>query len=450
MNSNLQQEQLVQAKQLLSTNQIAEAKSLLQVLANQGNSIAHFELANVLLIQNTDNSTANASPANQGKHALPVKATDKRQFFENPSDEDIQRGMHHLRQAEQLGYPPAVYRLAYTSLTETAEALDWNTLAERMSFCCRAGHPNALCDAAVYFGRYGNPEQQRASTDMLELAALNGSIVAMALLGERLATGRFCKADPARANSILALSREWNMPVREPDLQHGFTSPEPSTAPAIGAHTEFDFSALQQAEHLAHGQILHSANQLLAFNNALSYEECLYIQCLGAPNLEPSIVVDENGKSQLSAERSSHDFYFLPEFEQVYLNLLQRKMAHAAKLPLANSEQLTMLRYLPGQEFRLHRDNLPPNHFIALENGGSGQRLRTVIAYLQAPDSGGTTNFPLLSLELRPEQGQIVCFDNLLPDGKPCAASLHAGTPVKQGVKWICTLWMRQETHRAL
>jgi hypothetical protein len=450
MNSNPQQQQLVQAKQLLSNHRIAEAKSLLEVLANQGNSIAHFELANVLLIQNTENAATKASSAAEGGQGLAVKATDKRQFFENPSDEDTRRGVDHLRQAEKLGYPPAIYRLAYTSLTETAEPLDWNRLAERMATCCRAGHPNALCDAAVYFGRYGNTEQQLASTDMLELAALNGSIVAMALLGERLASGRLCNPDPARANSILALSREWNMPVREPDLRFGFTPPEPSKAPAIGAHAEFDFSHLQQAELLEHGQILHSANNLLAFNNALSKEECLYIQCLGAPNLEPSIVVDENGKSQLSAERSSHDFYFLPEFEQVYLNLLQRKMAHAAKLPLANSEQLTMLRYLPGQEFRLHRDNLPPNHFIARENGGSGQRLRTVIAYLEAPVSGGTTSFPLLSLELRPEQGQIISFDNLLPDGKTCAVSLHAGTPVKQGVKWICTLWMRQGTHRAL
>lgn len=448
MNSTLQQQQFVQAKQLLSDHRIAEAKSLLEVLANQGHSMAHFELANVLLIQNTEDAPSGA--AGQGRPALPVKATEKRQYFENPSDEDIQRGMHHLRQAERLGYPPAVYRLAYTSLTETAEPLDWNTLAERMAFCCRAGHPNALCDAAVYFGRYGTPGQQQASTEMLELAALNGSIVAMALLGERLASGRFCTADPARANSILSLSRDWNMPVRAPDPRFGFSSPEPGRPPAIDARTEFDFSQLRQSEQLGHGTCLHQANALTAYSQALNPEECLYIQCLGAPNLEPSIVVDENGKSQLSAERSSHDFYFLPEFEQVYLNLLQRRMARAAALPLANSEQLTMLRYLPGQEFRLHRDNLPPNHFIAREQGGSGQRLRTVIVYLQAPESGGTTDFPLLSLELRPEQGQIVCFDNLLSDGKPCMPSLHAGTPVKQGVKWICTLWMRQNTHRAL
>jgi prolyl 4-hydroxylase len=450
MNAHAQQQQLQQAMQLLQNNQFAEAKNLLQVLANQGNPNAHFELATVLLMQPAENLESANDLSAHTNSAMPTKATDKRQFFENPVIDDIRLGMYHLLQAEKLGYPPAVYRLAYTSLTETAEPLNWNTLAERMAFCCRAGHPNALCDAAIYFGRYGNTAQQLASTNMLELAALNGSIVAMALLGERLASGRYCHADPGRANSILALARDWNMPVCAPDLRFGFSAPEPSIAPVMGTNIDFDFSQLQQCEQLPLGKTLHSANSLHVYNNALSKEECLYIQCLGAPNLEPSIVVDDNGKSHLSAERSSHDFYFLPEFEQVYLNILQRKMAKAAKLPIANSEQLTMLRYLPGQEFRMHRDNLPSNHFISIENGGSGQRSRTVIAYLEAPISGGKTHFPLLSLELTPEQGQIICFDNLLDDGKLCAASLHAGTPVKQGVKWICTLWMRQNTHRTL
>ncbi len=450
MNAHAQQQQLEQARQLLQNNQLAEAKNLLQVLANQDNPNAHFELATILLIQEAGSEVESIDTSKQTKNNLPVMATEKRQFFENPSAVEINLGMQHLRQAEQLGYPPAIYRLAYTSLTETAEPLNWKILGERLAFCCRAGHPNALCDAAIYFGRYGSDAQRHASTDMLELAATNGSVVAMALLGERLAIGKYCVANPERANSILAMSRDLGMPVREPDLRFGFSNPEPQIVPSIHIEFEFDFQHLRESEQLPVGHVLHHANALHSFTDALNEEECLYIQCLGAPNVEPSIVVDDNGKSHLSTERSSNDFYFLPEFEQVYLNILQRKMASAAKLPLANSEQLTMLRYLPGQEFRMHRDNLPNNHFISIENGGAGQRLRTVIAYLCAPVSGGETRFPLLLLELTPKQGQIICFDNLTDDGKLCAASLHAGAPVKQGIKWICTLWMRQSTHRTL
>ena len=122
--------------------------------------------------------------------------------------------------------------------------------------CCRQGHPLALCDAALYFGRFGTPEQQARSTAMLEVAAMNGSLVAMALLGERLAEGRLCKADPARANSIRKLAAEVGMPVNASDPAHGFANPEP-TAPA-DAGTDWDFGDIQQVMLANDGDSLDS------------------------------------------------------------------------------------------------------------------------------------------------------------------------------------------------
>ena len=169
--------ELQQARALLQANQIDAGIERLTVLANQKFPEAMFELASVLLMLATD-------------------------------AEKIASAMLWLREAETLGSAQAMYRLATISLIESAEVLDWNVLATRWQTCCRQGHPNALCDAALYFGRHGTPRQQNQSTAMLETAAIHGSIVAMALLGERLAEGRFCKADPARANSIRQLAAE--------------------------------------------------------------------------------------------------------------------------------------------------------------------------------------------------------------------------------------------------
>jgi hypothetical protein len=360
----------------------------------------------------------------------------------------ITAGMRLLRDAEHLGFAPATYRLATASLIESAEALDWVQLTSRWQSCCRQGHALALCDAAVYFGRFGTPEQQARSNAMLEVAAMNGSLVAMALLGERLAEGRLCKADPARANSIRKLAAEVGMPVNAPDPAHGFANPEP-TAPA-DAGNDWDFGDIQQAMLATEGDCLDMSITLHRHAGLLSDEECLYIQCLGGPDLGPSISVDSQGGRHQNEIRTSWDFVFLPEHEQLYLNLLQRRMARAAGLPINQAEPLILLRYLPGQEYKLHRDFLPPSLFIPVSAGGSGQRLRTVVTYLNTPDAGGETAFPLLNVEIPAIQGQISRFDNLLPDGQITRTSLHAGLPVKQGVKWICTLWFRERAHRLL
>ena len=409
--------ELQRARALLRDNQLEAGTTLLRVLANQKFPEAMFELASVLLMLATD-------------------------------AEKIASAMLWLRAAETLGSAQAMYRLATISLIESAEVLDWNVLATRWQTCCRQGHPNALCDAALYFGRHGTPRQQNQSTAMLETAAIHGSIVAMALLGERLAEGRFCKADPARANSIRQLAAELGMPLPSPDPAHGFSAPEPSAMHDAG--DDWDFGDFDRAIQAAAGDCLDAGTGLYLHAGFLSDEECLYIQCLGGPDVAPSISVDIQGRHHQNQTRTSYDFSFAPECEQLYLNLLQRRMATAAGLPVNCAEQLIVLRYLPGQEYKLHRDFLPETHYVPLAAGGSGQRQRTVVSYLNTPLAGGATAFPLLLKEINAVQGCIVRFDNITPDGQALRTSLHAGLPVKQGVKWICTLWFREHAHRLL
>lgn len=409
--------ELQQARALLQANRIDAGIDRLKVLANQKHPEAMHELASVLLMLASD----------AGR---------------------IAEAMRLLREAEQLAYAPAIYRLATASLIESAEALDWTHLSARWQACCRQGHAHALCDAAVYFGRFGTPQQQRQSTAMLEAAAMHGSLVAMALLGERLATGRLCAADPARANSIRRLAAETGMPVPDPDPAHGFADPEPS-APA-DAGTAWDFGDIRRATLANEGDGLDPDIALHHHAGLLSDEECLYIQCLGGPHLAPSISVDGQGVRHRNDIRTSWDFIFLPEFEQLYLNLLQRRMADAAGLPVGHAEALILLRYRPGQEYKPHRDVLPASDCIPVASGGSGQRLRTAVTYLNTPASGGATAFPLLMKEVSARQGCLARFDNIDAGGRILHGSLHAGLPVKQGVKWICTLWFRERAHRLL
>jgi prolyl 4-hydroxylase len=409
--------ELQRAHALLQANQISAGIELLTVLANQNYAPALHDLALVLLI-------------------------------ESPTEASMAQARLYLQNAAAQDYAPAIYQLASLDVLSATDTKGWHAIARQLERACHLQMADALCDAAVLLGRLGNQAQQQASTQLLELAALRGSDSAMALLGERLAQGLCCEADPARANSIRRLARQIGLPVPAPDSNFGFSSPEPRDEPKMPPDLQLAQLPMQpprQAPVLQDSRI-----GLKQYAGVFSPEECLYIQCAGARQLAPSISVDPNGQTQQNRIRTSHDFLFGVESETLLLKCLQQRMAAHAGLPLGHAEAMVLLRYAPGQEYKPHRDYLPPSHFTATSHGGSGQRLRTVIAYLNSPESGGATVFPLLATEIMAQQGQVLCFDNLRADGQLETQSLHAGIPVIQGVKWICTLWMRENTHRML
>jgi len=417
MDTEQQSRQWQQARRHLQENRIEAGKALLLVLANQSFAPALCDLGIVLLMEARDETTA--------RQALGL-----------------------FSRAERQQHAQAIYQLACISLSDTLEPLDWRRVAERLALCCASENASALCDAALFLARFGTPEQQTMSTGLLETSALRGNTVAMALLGERLARGFCCTPDPARANSIRRVAIKLGLPVPEPDAALGFSAPEPASKPAVPA--PFPVLDLSLSAAAAAGEVLDERIDLTVFKELLSAEECLYIQCLGGPQLQPSRSVGPDGKWHLNQVRTSHDFQFLPEHEELTLKLLQLRLAKAAQLPLKHAEPLILLRYLPGQEYKAHRDHLPPSQFTPVESGGAGQRLRTVIAYLNDPASGGETEFPLLGKRITPHRGDVLRFDNIDGEGLLNGASLHAGVPVNQGVKWICTLWIRQKALRML
>jgi hypothetical protein len=146
--------------------------------------------------------------------------------------------------------------------------------------------------------------------------------------------------------------------------------------------------------------------------------------------------------------RTSHDASFDPLLEDFALRIVQLRLAAAAGTELVNAEQLIVLRYQPGQEYRPHRDYLPPDA-IDRDHPAAGNRQRTICAYLTTPAAGGATDFPAAGIRVEPKAGRAVVFDSLDADGHPDVDSLHAGLPVERGEKWLATLWLRERPYRA-
>ena len=71
-----------------------------------------------------------------------------------------------------------------------------------------------------------------------------------------------------------------------------------------------------------------------------------------------------------------------------------------------------------------------------------GQRTVTFLIYLNDDYEGGATTFPRLDWSFKGKAGDALAFWNVT-DGHPDTRTLHAGTPTRNGVKWLFSKWVR-------
>lgn len=342
--------------------------------------------------------------------------------------------------AEAAGVPAAAEQLAMVALGGIALPCDAQADA-RLRAAAEAGWPPAMLAAALVFGRSAHPADQTRCLRLLQAGAGRGDALAAQLLAARLARGEGCPPQPEAAQALWAQLAGIGVPAL-PE----FTLPPPERDAQPG---EFAPAA---APRVPPARTLGARPRVRTIDGLLSADECRLLIAAARPHLHPSRVTDpHSGRADSQALRTSHDAHFDPVIETAALRLVQRRMAAAAGLPLANAEQLTVLRYAPGQEYRPHRDYLP-SAAIARDpgaGGDAGNRWRTVCVYLSPVAAGGGTAFPEAGITVDPLPGRAVVFDNLDAHGSPDPASLHAGLPVEAGEKWLATLWIRERRYRA-
>ena len=183
--------------------------------------------------------------------------------------------------------------------------------------------------------------------------------------------------------------------------------------------------------------------RIVVFAHLLSPEECDAVIAAASTRMARSLTVaTQTGGEEINDDRTS-DGMFFQRGESPLIQRIEERIARLLNWPIENGEGLQVLHYRPGAEYKPHYDYFDPTEPgtpSILRRGG--QRVGTLVIYLNTPDKGGGTVFPDAQLEVAPQRGNAVFFSYARPD--PTTRTLHGGAPVIAGDKWIATKWLRE------
>lgn len=185
---------------------------------------------------------------------------------------------------------------------------------------------------------------------------------------------------------------------------------------------------------------------LAVLTHVLDDDECAQLIELARGRLRPSTIVDpRSGRDVANGQRGSEGMFFRPAENELVARLDER-LAELMNLPLSHGEGLQVLHYPTGAGSDAHFDFLlPTNTSNAASVARSGQRMSTLVVYLNDVPQGGCTSFPSAGWAVAPQRGNALYFEYCNSQGQLDPASLHASEPVLAGEKWVATKWMRQQ-----
>ena len=184
--------------------------------------------------------------------------------------------------------------------------------------------------------------------------------------------------------------------------------------------------------------------ELFAIGGFLNGEECTRLCAMIDAVARPSSLHELDYASGFRTSYSGD----LDPYDRFVAQISQRIDALIG-VPAIIGEPVQGQRYWPGQQFKPHNDWFYTSEgYWPQEQARGGQRSWTAMAYLNAVEAGGATAFTALGIQIEPKPGVLLLWNNALPDGRPNEATIHAGTPVERGAKYVITKWYRTREWR--
>lgn len=172
---------------------------------------------------------------------------------------------------------------------------------------------------------------------------------------------------------------------------------------------------------------------IYVFDNFLNKKECDFLINQHKDKLSPSLLTfEDTDKYFRTSETANFTGAGIEE-------LIDQKMYSLLGLPESASEITQIQHYKVGNEFKDHVDAFDPHNDY--EFWKNGQRTWTCMVYLNDVEEGGETRFHNLYTSFKPQVGQAIVWCSLKKNGEIDNDTLHCGSPVSKGEKWIITKW---------
>lgn len=311
------------------------------------------------------------------------------------------------------GDPGAQFALGLALLGGQTAAADGPRAIGLIDRACEAGHAEAAAMSALFEAMgAARPQSWPRALDRLQQAAELGSENAR---GQLAALASSAEDAPETGTS----NRSWA------DIRAGISIERLLARPPR--------------------QLLSDSPRIVAFPGFATEAECRWAIERARDRLKRAAVFDMGtGDQTYAAVRDNSGIEFqLPQMD-VVMEVLRARIAVATRLPVPLFEPTQVLHYAVGQQFRPHHDFLDPAApGFAEQLRLYGQRIATVLVYLNEGYEGGETVFPNLGISYKGRTGDALFFTNVDRAGEADPLTLHAGTPPTSGEKWVISQWIR-------
>jgi len=178
------------------------------------------------------------------------------------------------------------------------------------------------------------------------------------------------------------------------------------------------------------------------YPNFITDDEADYILEKASSIYETSVVVGEG----INFDARKSETAWLPKDDDVVANIIKR-VCKLTNYPFENAEDLQVVKYEPGGFYKPHHDSCCDESEECIEfKKTGGARVATMLIYLSDKFEGGSTRFPNLNKEFKPDKCGAVLFRPMEKNGNRCHNyALHGGMPVISGTKYIANVWLREK-----
>lgn len=349
-----------------------------------------------------------------------------------------------LRRAVENNEPLGLTMLAALAVSDLQGPRNWDVALSRLIDAAQLSEPRAMLQLAMLL-----PFGDAAAAKLMQAAAARNDGTARYFHGRALCDSPdlALRAEGMRWLTDMASRGEpcSRLYLARRDL-HAVGGAPSVTVPDL----DVDWNAVADRVQWPHARAIpahrvHSTEPWIAIvPGLLTGDECHYLISRGAPYLQPAQVGASGGAKALVNVRNNDSMLFSPADTDVVVQSIDSRIANTLAQPAAHGERLALLRYGPGQAYGPHCDWIDPAAPGKAQHVASqGQRVSTLIAYLNDEFDEGETRFLRLGWSFKGKPGDALLWSNVTAAGDIDVQTLHAGAPPAAGEKWLLSKWMR-------